>query len=303
MIEMTPPVLDLPPGPIDGFSIIIPCYNEADAILPTLDRIKNALGDTAKYEIICIDDGSTDGTRQTLRSCSGTDSSIRLVEHDRNRGYGAALKTGIRNARHELIVITDGDGTYPVDRIPEFVVRLADKDMVVGSRAGADVVYPVLRRLPKVFLRAWASWLADEGIPDINSGLRAFRRGIALRFMRILPDGFSFTTTITIAMLTNHYRVEFVPISYRSRIGRSKIRPVRDTLRFVQLILRTGVYFAPLRVFMPIAFLIGLGFLASLAYDVFWLENITDKTLALLLGAGNTAMFALLADMIDKRMD
>jgi hypothetical protein len=136
----------------------------------------------------------------------------------------------------------------------------------------------------------------------MNSGLRVFRREVAQRFLGILPDGFSFTTTITLAMLTNSYAVNYVPIDYSERIGRSKIRPIRDTLNFVQLIARTGVYFAPLRVFLPIASLLGVACVASAAYDVLVLDNLTDKTVLLALFAMNTAMFAALADMIDKRM-
>jgi glycosyltransferase involved in cell wall biosynthesis len=225
------------------------------------------------------------------------------VTHRRNRGYGAALKTGIRRATSELIVITDADGTYPNERIPELVGIAAGEnaDMVVGSRTADDVTYPLIRKIPKWFLRRWASWIAGQNIPDMNSGLRVFRKSVVERFLNILPDGFSFTTTITLAMLTNFYDVRYVPISYAARVGQSKIRPIRDTLHFCQLILRTGMYFAPLRVFLPLAGVLFLGFLASLGYDLFVARNLTDKSVLLLLFSMNTGLFALLADMIDKR--
>ena len=159
----------------------------------------------------------------------------------------------------------------------------------------------MLRRIPKSILRAHCSWLVGQRIPDMNSGLRVFRRQIFDQFFKILPDGFSLTTTITVAMMRSRYSVVFVPIDYAERVGRSKIRPVRDTLGFAQLILRTGMYFAPLRVLFPLAVVLMLGFFTSLAYDIFALRNLTDKTVILLLFGMNTALFGLLADMIDKR--
>ena len=281
-----------------GFSVLIPAYNEEAGILATLDELEQRLtSHGGPIEILVINDGSTDRTGELL---AGRQDLV-VVTHDRNRGYGAALKTGIRHARHELIVIADADGTYPTDRIPE-LVALADRfDMVVGARTGDNVDYPVLRSVPKWFLKHFAEWLVHAKIPDLNSGLRVFRRSAAERFIAYLPDTFSFTTTITLAMLTNGYSVHFEPIDYRRRVGRSKIKPIRDTLRIAQLILRTGTYFAPLRVFFPVAMLLGLGFLASLSIDVFVRNDLTETTLVLFLASTQLAMFALLADMIDKR--
>jgi len=291
------------PGRDDGadcraFSLLIPVYNEQDGIRATLDGIQQRLGDLAiPYEIIVIDDGSTDRTAEVLDQCEG----VRVVRHRENRGYGAALKTGIRHARHDLIVITDADGSYPNERIPELVRLAAGVDMVVGARIGANVQYPLLRRIPKWFLKRFAQFLARRPIPDINSGLRVFRRDVAERFLHILPDTFSFTTTITLAMLTNGYGVHYEPVDYRRRIGRSKIRPIRDTLRFTQLILRTGMYFAPLRVFLPVAGVFFAGFLASLSLDLFVRRDMTETTLILLVASTQLGMFSLLADMLDKR--
>jgi glycosyltransferase involved in cell wall biosynthesis len=280
------------------FSIIIPVFNEEHAVADTIEHIHSSLKSThCEYEIIAVNDGSTDGTGDVLRG--RTD--VQVLEHVSNQGYGAALKTGIRKASHSLIVITDADGTYPNDRIPELVSICTDYDMVVGARTGDNVTYPFIRKVPKFFLKRFAEWMVRQSIPDMNSGLRVFRKEVAARFFGIFPDGFSFTTTITLAMLTNRYRVRFEPIDYHARVGKSKIKPVRDTLRFVQLILRTGMYFAPLRVFLPVAMMFFLGFMASVSYDVVILHNLTDKSLILLVTATQTAMFALLADMIDKR--
>jgi glycosyltransferase involved in cell wall biosynthesis len=280
------------------FSLILPIYNEEQAIGQILDQLHQILqAEGCVYEIIAVNDGSTDRTGKLLRSRIDTV----LVEHDVNRGYGAALKTGIRHAQYSLIVITDADGTYPNERIPELVSLAASADMVVGARVGASVSYPTLRRIPKWFLVRFAEWISRSRIPDLNSGMRVFRKSVVERFLKILPDTFSFTTTITLAMLTNHYKVRYEPIDFHHRVGKSKIKPIRDTLRFVQLILRVGVYFSPLRVFLPISMVFFIGFLVTLSQDVFIRRDLTERTLILLVTATQIGMFALLADMIDKR--
>jgi len=284
---------------IEPFSIVIPVFNEEHGIAACMDALKihtSSVG--VPFEIIVVNDGSTDGTRAVLSEVTG----IRLIEHAWNRGYGAALKTGIRHSKYPLIVITDADGTYPNERIPDLLQLVTEADMVVGARTGANVTYSKLRRIPKWFLQHFAQWMVRQPIPDINSGLRVFRKEVAERFLNILPDTFSFTTTITLAMLTNRYIVIYEPIDYHHRVGKSKIKPIRDTLRFVQLIMRTGMYFAPLRVFLPVAGMFFLGFLAALAYDLIVLNNLTEKSLILLVTSAQLTMFALLADMVDKRI-
>lgn len=283
-------------------SIIIPCYNEEGAVTETIERIAAAIEPDSESSIIAVDDGSGDNTGAILDDLAKRLPQVKVFHHDRNRGYGAALKTGIRNSSAELIAIIDADGTYPTDRLPELIARCTTVDMVVGARIGDDVTYPLIRRIPKVFMHRYASWIAGCNIPDMNSGMRVFRRGIALKFLGLLPDTFSFTTTITLCMLTNHYSVEYVPISYSSRVGKSKIHPIKDTLRFCQLLVRTGMYFAPLRVLLPVGLLLFVGFCGTFAYDIFVLRNITQKTLVLLMFSMNTCVLALLADMIDKRM-
>lgn len=291
---MLPPVPSVPVG----LSLVIPVFNEEAVVDATVDQLHKILRQAQyDYEIILVNDGSTDGTGEILRSRQD----IRLIEHSRNRGYGAALKTGIRQAQYPLVAITDADGTYPNHRIPELVTWMDQADMVVGARIGANVRYSTLRKIPKFFLVHFAQWITNTRIPDLNSGLRIFRRRIVLRFLSVLPDSFSFTTTITIAMITNHYIVHYEPIDYHPRVGRSKIKPIRDTLRFIQLILRAGVYFAPLRVFLPIAALFFGGFLVTLFQDIFIRNDLTERTLILLIAATQVGMFALLADMIDKR--
>ena len=280
-----------------GVAVVIPVFNEEAAIAATVSAVQAVLQELSRpSEVIVVDDGSTDGTREALKKLTG----IVLVRHPLNVGYGAALKSGIRRARHPLIAITDADGAYPLGRLAD-LIRLADGvDMVVGSRTGPNVQYSKLRSIPKWFLRRFAEWMTHHPIPDLNSGLRVFRKDIAERFLNVLPNGFSFTSTITIAMLRTNRTVHFEPIDYHPRTGRSKIRPIRDTLNFAQLILRTGAYFAPLRLFLPIAGVFLLLSLFSLARDIAN-GNLTDSTTILIVATTQLAMFTVLADMIDKR--
>lgn len=278
-------------------SLVLPVYNEALKLASILDGLHSALDQCCdQFEILAVNDGSTDGTREIL---SGR-TDIRFLDHPLNRGYGAALKTGIRHAKYSIIIITDADGTYPPEHIAMLLARIDQVDMVVGSRTGAEVQYSWVRSIPKWFLVRFAEWMAKQRIPDLNSGLRIFHRDVAQRFLKILPNGFSFTTTITLAMLTNGYLVAYEPINYRSRTGRSKIRPIRDTLGMLRTILFTGMYFAPLRVFLPIAGLFACGFLVTLTQDIVF-RDLNERTIILFVAATQFAMFALLAEMIDKR--
>lgn len=286
---------------LQPFTVIVPLYNEAAALPAAIVDLEAILAETGPHELIVVDDGSTDGSSAALKALRETHPDLKLFHHETNQGYGAALKTGVRHASHDWIVITDADGTYPNERIKDLLAFMDQYDMVVGSRTADDVEYSTLRKLPKFFLTHYASWIAGRNIPDLNSGLRVFRRSLAEKFLGLLPDGFSFTTTITLAHLTNQYTVHYEPIGYARRIGKSKIQPIRDTLRFLQLIIRLGVYFAPLKVFGPFAVIQLIAFSISICYDIFVLQNITDKSVMLLMFGMNTAFFALLADMIDKR--
>ena len=282
-------------------SVLVPCYNEEHAVADTVQKLDEALRDLGDFEIVAIDDGSIDRTLERLRGLENQFDTLRVVQHDRNRGYGAALKTGMRHARSEIIAIIDADGTYPIADLPKLIGMADDYDMVVGARIGEDVSYPLIRKIPKFFLRAWINWIVRYKVPDINSGMRVFRKSMAQKFVRVLPNGFSFTITITISALRNNYRVHYEPINYFARTGKSKISPIRDTLRFVQIIGRTGMYFAPLRILMPILLVLGLGTVASLVYDIYYINDLTEKSLLLLTSFLNISIFAVLADMIDKR--
>jgi glycosyltransferase involved in cell wall biosynthesis len=283
-----------------GLSIIVPAYNEAGSIGPVLDSIWQTMQATGlEYELLVIDDGSLDHTADVAEA-----GGYRVLRHPENRGYGAALKTGIRHATYDLIAITDADGTYPNERLPE-LVRLAmegEYDMVVGARTGDQVHIPLIRRPAKWALNRLANHLARTTIPDLNSGLRVFRKDVAEEFRRYLPSSFSFTTTITLALLTNDYTVHYVPISYHKRVGSSKISPIKDTLNILGLIVRTVMYFAPLRVLLPVSATLLLLALAVLVLSALLTPKVMDVTVIVItMTALQIAVVALVADLIEKR--
>ena len=258
-------------------------------------------GATIPYEVIVIDDGSTDETHSVVRKYED----VKVVRHRVNRGYGAALKTGIRYSQYDLICITDADGTYPNEYIPGLVDQLVQgrRDMVVGSRTGDNAAIPMIRRPAKWAISKLANFVVGDSIPDLNSGLRVFRRQVALRFLNILPDGFSFTTTITLAMLTNSFLVDYVPIDYFARVGNSKIRPIRDTINFVQLVLRIGLYFAPLKIFLPLSGFMLVSALAWALVSKLALGQLADvSTIVIVMTAVQIFVIGLLAELINRRV-
>jgi glycosyltransferase involved in cell wall biosynthesis len=275
-------------------SIVIPAYNEGDHVADEVHAVRAVMKATHwEFEIIVVDDGSTDDTASKAAAAGA-----RVIRHPRNRGYGAALKRGIAASKHGWILITDADGTYPAEAIPQLLARADDNDMVVGSRTGLNVAIPMERRPAKWFLRRLASYLAGQDLPDLNSGLRLMRKELVERYVHLLPSGFSFTTTITLACACNDHLVEYVAIDYLPRRGRSKIRP-RHAYDFTMLILRTIVFFNPLKVFIPLGALLALIGLAKFAYDVA-LENLSESAVFLLLAALLIWCVGMLADQNAK---
>ena len=271
-------------------TVVIPAFNEAAHVAEQVRAVDKVMRESGwVYEILVVDDGSADGTAEQAAGAG-----VRVLRRRRNRGYGAALKLGVRAARHPWILITDADGTYPTDAIPELLARGEFNSMVVGARTGETVKIPLVRRPAKAFLRWLASYLAGQRLPDINSGLRLMRKDLVRRYEHLLPDGFSFTTTITLAAACNSHPVEYIPINYHARLGQSKIRP-RHAYDFTLLILRTIVFFNPLKVFIPLAFVLTLGGLAKFAYDV-TLDNLSESAVLLFLGALIVFAVGLLAD-------
>lgn len=254
----------------NSVSVVIPAFNEEAAIGGVLREIRETLAaHSIDAEIVVVDDGSTDGTRE-----AALDAGARVLYHRSNRGYGAALKTGIFAASHQIIIMTDADGTYPCRHLPELVEALERSDMSVGARIGKNVAIPLIRRPAKWVLNKLANWVTGTKIPDLNSGMRAFRREIAQQYMAILPDQFSWTTTITLALLCDRYAVHYLPIDYRERKGTSKIVPW-DASAFLVLILRTALLFNPYRVFLP-------AIVPCLAYGSIkmWIDLRTDPNIS-----------------------
>jgi len=209
-----------------------------------------------------VDDGSDDDTAK-----KALEEGVRVLQHAENRGYGAAIKTGIMSARYEVIAITDADGTYPADQLPAMLETLQSSDMVVAARVGEEVHIPWVRRPAKWVLRKLASHIAGHDIPDLNSGLRVFRREVIQQYFPVLSNRFSFTTTSTLAFLGDDYHVSYIPINYYKRIGRSKIRPWHF-MDFTVLVLRMAMLFQPLKVFVPLAGLFCIAGMLKAGFDV-----------------------------------
>lgn len=286
---------------IDGVSIVIPAYNEEKGIAGTLEEIKRMTKNLEmECEVIVVDDGSRDNTGEIANK-----SGVKVIQHPQNRGYGAALKTGIHHAENDTIVITDADGTYPNGDIPKLLAEMEqyDCEMVVGARTGENVNIPLIRKPAKWAINKLANYLSRTKIPDLNSGLRVMKKNVVERFLGVLPDGFSFTTTISLAMLTNGYLVRYIPIDYRKREGKSKIKPIKDTLNFIQLIVKTVLYFEPLRVFTPFSMVFILASLGVLLYSFFFKPQVMDITTLVLFVTGVQMLaIGMLADLINKRL-
>lgn len=281
-------------------SVIVPAFNEEAAIGHDLDAIVEAMDRSGvEYEVVVVDDGSTDRTAEIVRARPR----VRLVRHPANLGVGTARTNGMRAALGNVIVTTDGDGTYPNHEMPRLLAQLSEYDMVVGARSREAGTMPWLRAPVKSAIRWLASYLARTPIPDLNSGLRCYRKDVAERFVSLLPRGHSWESTITLAFLTNGCTVKFVPVDYYPRRGgRSSFHPIRDTLNLLSLVLRIALYFNPLRLLGPLAFgVLAMGALALLIDLTSADTQAAASTVLLVLLGMHLAMLALIADLIVKR--
>ena len=290
---------DLPPtGATDlDVSVVLPVYNEVGHLAQEVKRIRAALEASGRtFEVIVVDDGSTDGSGEALESLEG----IRLLRFRTNRGAGAARKAGTSAARGRVVVWTDCDLTYPNDDIPRLVDTLDEGwDQVVGARTSEKGTARALRVPTKWMIRRLASYLTDTKIPDLNSGLRAFRRDVGSQFLHLIPAGFSCVTTITLAFLANGYSVQFVPIDYFPRAGRSKFHWWTDTRRYLLQVVRMVLMFNPLRVFGPVGLTLLLVGVGKIVYDILTKHGrIATNTIVVLFAAGVVIMVGLLADLL-----
>ncbi len=294
--ELAPVQLVAESDDVLDVTVVLPVYNEKGHLVEEIDRIRTALEASGKtFEILVVDDGSDDGSGEQLRTVEG----IRLLQFRQNRGSGSARKAGTRAARGRVVVWTDADMTYPNDRIPELVDELDGWDQVVGARTSEQGTAKAARVPAKWVIRTLASYLTETKIPDLNSGLRAFRADVARQYLHLLPPGFSCVTTITMAFLANGYSVKYVPIEYRERAGTSKFHWWRDTKRYLIQVIRLVLSYNPLKIFLPLGVLLGLAGVGKLVYDVVDKDfRVTTSTLVLLLATFQVLAIGLLADLV-----
>jgi glycosyltransferase involved in cell wall biosynthesis len=227
------------------YTVIIPAFNEGDVI----EKVLISLQQLSELKIIVIDDGSTDDTAEKVKAMG-----VRLISHPVNRGYGAALKTGFKAADTEFVATYDGDGQHRLEDLENLMKVAPDWDMVVGER-GEDSHRPLARRPGKAVLSWLVNKLSNRKIPDFNSGLRVFRTSVIRRYLHLMPDGFSLSTTSTVALNSMGYGVKYVPIKVLEREGRkSSVKMARDGMRTIMLIVNLTVLFSPMRIFFPVSF-------------------------------------------------
>ncbi|MDQ7780777.1 MAG: glycosyltransferase family 2 protein [Planctomycetota bacterium] len=281
-------------------SVVIPVYNEEGAIVDTLKSVDKGLSEFPEHEIIVVNDGSTDATRERIAQAGLNN--LTLINHVENLGYGKSLFDGIAVAKGEYVGIIDGDGSYPAESFKELWRFCPEYDMVVGARRGNEYRRGFFKRTARAIFTFLAEYASGKKVPDVNSGQRIFRKEIVLEYRDSLCTGFSFTTTLTMIFLLNHYYVKYVPIDYRRREGKSKVRHFKDTLRAAQIIVEAFLYYNPIKLFLLLAILNSLfGVVIGL------LDHFVFKTALLsLVGGICIASFApifcvgLLADQLKK---
>ena len=259
-------------------SVIIPVFNEEKIIAPIISQIKTALDALDyQYEILLIDDGSEDNTALIAQEAGA-----RVISHPENMGNGAAIKTGIRNAKGKNLVMMDGDGQHPPEDLPRLLQELGPYDMVVGARVkGSETA--AHRDFANRIYNFLASYISGRKIEDLTSGFRVIKAEAARGFVYLLPNTFSYPTTITLALLRSGRSLTYVPYQAKRRVGKSKIKLIRDGIRFLLIILRITTYFSPLKVFIPVSvimFLLGFGYGL---YKVIFLHTRYGPTSAMLM--------------------
>jgi len=277
-----------------NLSIIIPVYNEEKAIAKTINGLKKELNKLdLEYEIITVNDGSTDKTNKIL----GNIDDIKLINHPYNKGNGAALKTGIKNALYNYVLFFDADGQHKPKYIKEFLKYSNKYDVIAGART-KGYKGPFIRQPGKKILHFLANYLSDQKIPDLNCGMRLIKKDILLRFMHLFPNSFSMYTTMSLIFQKEGLNIKYIPIEIDKRTGKSTVRP-KDAFKMFLLILRTIILFSPLKVFLPISFFFFLWGFVSGAYDIFFPPlNIADITIVLFISSLLVFSFGLLADQL-----
>ena len=277
-------------------SIIIPIYNEEKILGQFMENLKKELKKIPdlEYEIIAVNDASTDKSREILEQ----QNDIKLINHSFNKGYGASLKTGIKEAKFDWILISDADGTYPENSIPILLEQIPEYDMVVGAR---KTYRPFYGKPAKWFLNKLAGYIAEAKVVDINSGMRIFRKEMALRFWGLFPERFSFTSTLTMVCLTNGYLMKNVKIDYLKRHGKSKLKPIKSFKKFSGLVMKLALYFRPLKIFAPISLFLFFAGVIIFTYSAMFTDKILDSTTAIFIISGFQMLaIGMIADLIVK---
>jgi glycosyltransferase involved in cell wall biosynthesis len=270
-------------------SIVIPAFHESSAIAAVVSALRTA---GPWHQIIVVDDGSTDDTGAQAEAAGAV-----VVRHPYNKGNGAAVKTGVRHATGDCVLIVDGDGQHRAADARRLVEGLAAYDLVVGARAGATQA-TLARRFGNWLLNRIASFLTERQIPDLTSGFRAARREQLREFLHLIPNGFSTPTTTTLAFLKAGYSVEFVPIEAEQRLGKSKIRLARDGFRFFLILLKIVTIYSPLRIFVPFSLLtFAIGFLYAL-WTIATQSHITNSSVLLIVLAVLIFLVGLVSEQI-----
>ncbi|EIC21286.1 glycosyltransferase family 2 protein [Thiorhodovibrio frisius] len=282
------------PDSTAAISIILPACNEAGALAELLPRLR---AQCPQAEILLVDDGSTDATARIAR-----EQGARVISHPISLGNGAAIKTGARSAKGEILVFMDADGQHDPADIPRLLARLDDgHDMVIGARTkGSQATWG--RGIANALYNRLASYMTGHPIPDLTSGFRAVRAAPFRQFLYLLPNGFSYPTTITMAFFRAGLSVAYQPIVAKARIGRSHIRPLKDGLRFLLIIFKIGTLYSPLKLFVPIAALHGLIGLGYYAYTYLTATRISLATLFLLTTAVTIFLIGLVSEQITQLM-
>ncbi len=272
-------------------SVIIPAHNEQETVADVIEKVGKALSGR-DFEILVIDDGSADGTAERAERAGA-----RVVSHPYPKGNGAAIKRGIREARGRRLVMLDADGQHPPESIPELLQHAERYDMVVASRTPASR-QRLHRRVANWFFSRVASYIAAEPVADLTSGFRTLPRELALRYVDLLPNGFSYPSTLTVVLARAGYTILHHPVTCNPAPRPSNIRPLRDGLRFLLILLRVGVGFAPARIFLPLAgflFLLGCGWYG---YTYAVSRRFTNMSLLLFCTAVIIFMLGLVAEQI-----
>jgi len=277
------------------FSIIIPAYNEKKAIDGVLQELKKYLKEKSyQTEIIVVNDGSTDQTNKILERIN----EIELINHPYNKGYGAAIKTGVEKAKYNWIIWYDSDGQHKPEYIEELIKNRKGYDMIIGARQGYKG--PAMRQPGKKFLQKLAQYLIQNKIPDLNSGFRLIKKSKFKKFTHLFPNGFSISTTITLAFFKQGFNIKYIPITIKKRLGKSSVK-ANDGFKAIMLILRMIILFSPLRIFLPLSSLLLGASILSFVLDILFFYkglNVANTTILLFVSSLFFFFFGLLTDQI-----